>query len=156
MKRIWIVAIQHGCLVTSSLIFNEVKCSLSELTTRSGCSQYCCQWFSYICTCVGFLTLLIAELIYQCGRKKEHFVWSVKWFFLPSPSAFHYLSVLWVPVFLGAWGSWLVWQVLPAIGAVLELDVSGTHPPLSDAVVKGWNQRSQSCTGTSGCYYLAQ
>ena len=59
---------------------NEVKCNLTELTTRS----HCCQWFRYICTWVRFLLLLVVVLIHWCGRKKEH----LALFSLPSPLYF--------------------------------------------------------------------
>ena len=88
----------------------------------------------------------------QCGMKKEHFVYSALKFFpsflLPLLSTVYqcdrYLSSQ------GCLGSWLGCQVLPATGAVsiLELmvansgssspDVSGTQPPLSDAVANNF------------------
>ena len=54
---------------------NEVKYSLTELTTRSDCSQL----FSVVCyisAYIGFLVLWVVELIHRCGGK-EHFVCSV-------------------------------------------------------------------------------
>ena len=46
----------------------------------------CCQFFCHTCyTCVQFL--MAVKHFYQCGRKKEHFVLNVQWFFpsLPPP-----------------------------------------------------------------------
>ena len=49
--------------------------------------------------------LWVAEHIYLCGRKKEHFVWSICTFSPPSPlPTLHCLSVWWMPLCLGAWG----------------------------------------------------
>ena len=63
---------------------NEVYPSIKELgTTATNNNNYCCQWFWYTCACMEFHMLWAVVLIYQCGRKKEHFVWSVKWFLFP-------------------------------------------------------------------------
>ena len=47
----------------------------------------CWQWFCYTWTCITFLMLWVVELIYGCGRKKEHFMWSVP---LPNPSDLYF------------------------------------------------------------------
>ena len=70
----------HVTYIIIVIHVNEVKCNLTELTTRS----HCCQWFRYICTWVRFLLLLVVVLIHWCGRKKEH----LALFSLPSPLYF--------------------------------------------------------------------
>ena len=79
--------------------------------------------------------LEVVELIYWCGRKKEHFVWSVKWF---TPLFYFPLLISVTGACLqgvGAHGSWLGCQVLPTIDAVsiLELAANTGNSRMSQA-----------------------
>ena len=89
-------------------------------------NNYWCQYFCYISTWITFLVLWVVELIHRCGRKKEHFMWSISQIFPP-----HFpplLSI--VHQCVGSLssrrrgGSWLSCQVLPAISAVSILEIA--------------------------------
>ena len=48
---------------------------LTRKTTRRNCGQLLLFW--YTCACMEFHMFWAIALIYQCGGKKEHYVWSI-------------------------------------------------------------------------------
>ena len=148
------IVIFYRKMFQKTIFFSYTEWNLTELTTWNQCGQYIIiiSGFVNTCACIGFVVLWVVELIYWCGGKKEHFVWSIKQFFpsLPQPPPPPPLSTSnqcdKCPSSLRCGGSWLSCQVLPATRAIsiLELaatsesklqDVSGTQPPLSNTVV---------------------
>ena len=72
--------------------------------------------------------LWFVELVYRCGGKEEHFVWSVKLFSLPFPPLYFQFSCQFDRClsFQGCGGSWLGCHVLLAIGAVSILELAAS------------------------------
>ena len=66
--------------ICSSL--NEVKQSLTN-KQLGGTTANHSQWFWFACACLEIRLLWAVVLIYQCGGKKEHCVWSVQRFLFP-------------------------------------------------------------------------
>ena len=71
---------------------------------------------------------------YQCGRKKEHYAWSImhgafsRFLFPPFPTLCFppVIGVTGACLLWGMEGSWLGYQVLPAIGTVSILELAAT------------------------------
>ena len=59
----------------------EIKWSLPELISRINCSQLLSVFLVHTCAGVKFQMLWVGELIHRRGGKREHCVWSIKWFF---------------------------------------------------------------------------
>ena len=87
-------------------------------------------------------------LFYQCGGKNEHYVWSIKVFFVLSPPQPLLSTVYECDGYLSSWGRgdpWLGCQVLPAISVVSILELAANsgssrmsqapNLPHSDAIV---------------------
>ena len=139
----------HGQLFQKLLrpLCNEVKCSLTELTTRSDCSQLLSVVLLYLhlCWIPCALSSLFIGMAWRrsisCGA-----FYSIFFFrrFLPL-ATFLCLSVWQVPVFAGAWGLMAGSPGFASHRCNLHLgagcqswklqDVSVTQPPLSSAVV---------------------
>lgn len=85
-----------------------------------------------------FPLLWAVVLIYKCGMKKEHYVWSVKRFLLFCPllllsTVYQFDGCL---SFSGAWGLIAGLSGLASHCCILHLkDVLGTQPTHNDAVV---------------------
>ena len=109
--------------------YNEVKWNLTELRSRA----------IIMLLSLGLLYLrrhpipcaLDCRAYLSVWREEEAFcVGALSCFPLPSliHSSFPYSSVWWVPVFLGAWGSWLRCQVLPTISVISILELAANSP----------------------------
>jgi len=73
--------------------------------------------------------LWAVTLIYQCGGKLEHYLWSVLWFFVssvPHPLLSTVYQCDMRPSSQEHGGSWLDCQVLPAIGAVSIMELAAS------------------------------